>query len=111
MDVIAGETDPALVRFCLDVYWLHHAGEDPAAFIRRHADRGGYFHFKDGVRREDGTPQFRELGAGAVDLHAAFEAAAEAGADWIVYEQDRSDVSPEESVRRSRAFMRDALGL
>ena len=40
-------TDPALVKSNVDVYWVQHGGDDPAAFIRRHKDRIGYPHFKD----------------------------------------------------------------
>src|SRR5688572_3829482 len=65
MDVLASETDPALVKFCLDVYWIYHGGDDPVRFINAHRDRAVYFHFKDGLRPGDGTAQWRELGRGA----------------------------------------------
>lgn len=110
MDVLSQETDPALVKFCLDVYWIYHGGDDPVRFINSHKERGAYFHFKDGVRAEDGKAQFRELGRGAVDLKAAYQAAAALNPEWIVYEQDRSDKDPSESVRESREYMR-SLGL
>ena len=111
MDVLDHETDPALVKYCLDVYWIHHGGVDPVRFIRAHQDRAVYFHFKDGVRGPDGKAQFRELGRGEVDLRAAYEAALALQPEWIVYEQDRTDGSPTESVRESRDFMRQTLGL
>src|SRR5262245_1459813 len=62
MDVLAAETDAALVKFCIDVYWVHVGGADPAAFIRQHAARGAYYHFKDRRRDPDGRPVFTELG-------------------------------------------------
>src|SRR4029077_6499321 len=108
---IARETDPALVKFCTDVYWVHVGGEDPVAFVRQHAERGVYYHFKDGRRGADGKPEFTELGRGEVDLKAAFEAALATNPEWIVYEQDRSAGSPTASVRTSRVFMRDQLGI
>jgi len=111
MDVIAAETDPALVKFCIDVYWVHIGGEDPAAFVRKHADRGVYFHFKDGGKDEQGRPTFSELGQGGVDLKAALQAALETNPEWIVYEQDRTGRTPEESARMSRAYMREELGI
>jgi sugar phosphate isomerase/epimerase len=111
MDVLAAETDPELVKFCLDVYWIYHGQDDPVRFINAHRERAVYFHFKDGVRGEDGKPHFLELGKGAVDLKAAYEAAAALGPEWIVYEQDRSDGDPTESVRESREYLRRELGL
>jgi sugar phosphate isomerase/epimerase len=50
MDVLSAETDSALVKFCLDVYWIYQGGQDPVRFINMHQDRAAYFHFKDGVR-------------------------------------------------------------
>jgi sugar phosphate isomerase/epimerase len=111
MDVLSSETDPAVVKYCLDVYWIHHGGDDPVRFINAYRDRAVYFHFKDGVRGPDGKAQFRELGRGDVDLKAAYQAAVALDPEWIVYEQDRSDGDPSESVRVSREYMRDALGL
>jgi sugar phosphate isomerase/epimerase len=111
MDVLAQETNPALVKFCIDVYWVHVGGADPVAFIRQHAERGAYYHLKDGDRGPGGKPRFTELGNGAVDLKAALAAALATGPEWIVYEQDRSDRDPGESVRISRAYLREELGI
>lgn len=110
MDVLAAETDPAVVKYCLDVYWIYHGQEDPVRFIQANQERAVYFHFKDGVRGEDGRAQFRELGRGAVDLKAAYDAAAALNPEWIVYEQDRTDRTPTESVRESREYLR-SLGM
>lgn len=98
--VLGEMTDPALVKFCIDVYWVHVGGEDPAAFIRRYANRGGYFHFKDGD-----IGSFTELGTGRVDLVGALAAARQIGTDWIVAEQDRTDKTPLESIAISRRYL------
>ena len=115
MDILAQETDPAFVKFNMDVFWLHYAGQNPADFIAKHADRAGYFHFKDGRETKSllgkRSPQFTELGRGDVDLKAAYDAALKAGAEWIVYEQDNTTLTPLESAAISRNFLRDTLGL
>jgi len=98
-------TDPDLVKLCIDVYWVFIGKEKPEEFISRYADRAGYYHFKDG---EEGT--FIELGKGSVDLPAATDAALEAGADWIVCEQDRSELEPKVSIAESFAYLKK-LGL
>ncbi|HIE08919.1 MAG TPA: sugar phosphate isomerase/epimerase [Armatimonadetes bacterium] len=102
---LAERTDPELVKFCIDVYWVHVGGEDPAEFIRRYKERAPYFHFKDG-----GKGWFTELGKGEVDLPKAKEAAVEAGAEWIIYEQDRTEKDPKESAEESLQYLR-GLGL
>ena len=95
-------TKPDLVKLCVDVYWVHIGGEDPVEFISCYQDRVGYFHFKDGW---EGT--FIELGEGEVDLVAAREAAMEFGAEWIVCEQDRTELMPRESIVKSLAYLRE----
>ena len=114
MQILAEETDPALVKFNIDVYWLYYGKQDIVGFIQKHADRAGYFHFKDGRRIEEegkSRPEFLELGRGVVDLKAAFAAAQEAGAEWIVAEQDNTKLPHLEAVTISRAYLRDALGV
>jgi sugar phosphate isomerase/epimerase len=115
MEILSRETDPALVKFNLDVFWLYYGGQDPVAFIQQHADRAGYYHFKDGrkVTGADGKthPEFLELGTGDVNLKAAYDAAVAAGAQWIVAEQDSTKLAPVESAAISRRFIREALGI
>ncbi|MBI4553546.1 MAG: sugar phosphate isomerase/epimerase [Candidatus Latescibacteria bacterium] len=98
---LAERTDPAVVKFNIDVYWVAVGGEDPAAFVRKYANRAGYFHFKDGA-----PGSFTELGRGKVDLKASLAAALDVGADWIIYEQDRTDRPVFTSVTESREYLR-----
>lgn len=102
---LAERTDPELVKLCIDVYWAHVGGEDPAELIRRYKGRVVYFHFKDG-----GKGWFTELGKGEVDLRGAKEAALEVGPEWIVYEQDWTEKAPKESAEESLRYLR-GLGL
>lgn len=111
MQIIAEETDPSLVKFNIDVFWVTFGNRNPVDFIREHADRAGYFHFKDGRKGEDGKPIFLELGRGYVDLKGSMEAATAAGAEWIVAEQDRTELPHLESVRISRDYMEKELGV
>lgn len=115
MDILNAETDPALVKFNIDVFWVYYAGYDPVAFIESHSDRTGYFHFKDGRKSTNAEgktyPDFTELGRGDVDLKAAYAAATKSGAVWIVSEQDRSHLPALEAVTISRNYLRDTLGV
>ena len=109
MRIISEETDPDLVKFNIDVYWVTFGHESPILFIREHAARAGYYHFKDGSRSAEGKPIFQELGRGMVDLKGSRAAALEAGAEWIVAEQDRTELATLESATISRRFMADSL--
>ncbi|HET6382949.1 MAG TPA: sugar phosphate isomerase/epimerase [Armatimonadota bacterium] len=108
-------TDPELVKLCIDVYWVAVGGEDPAAFIRRYANRAAYFHFKDG-EWEEGHPgkatRFLELGHGRVNLRSALDAALAVNPEWIVTEQDTPNGrDPAVCARESREHLKNALGL
>jgi sugar phosphate isomerase/epimerase len=111
MRILAAETDPEVVKFNIDVFWVTIGGGVPGDFIRAHRDRAGYFHFKDGRRGPDGKPVFLELGRGDVDLKGSMEAAREVGAEWIVAEQDITELPHQESISISRTYMRDELRL
>ena len=109
MEIIAQETDADLVKFNMDIFWLHYADEYPVYFIEDYADRAGYFHFKDGNKIVEGDkvrPEFLELGNGEVDLIAAFEAAKLVNLDWIVTEQDNTKLTPLESITISRNYLK-----
>jgi sugar phosphate isomerase/epimerase len=107
--LIAAETDPELVKFCPDVYWVDVGGEKPAEFIARYADRCPCFHFKDGLGG-DQYREFRELGQGNVDLPAALKAALACNPEWIVVEQDTTKLDPAESAAVSREYLK-SLGV
>lgn len=98
-------TDPKVVKMCIDVYWVTIGGEDPKEFVAKYAKRAPYYHFKDGA-----PGSFTELGNGIVDLPGAAKAAVAAGADWIVTEQDNTQVTPLASVAFSRGYLK-AIGL
>lgn len=111
MQILATQTNPALVKFNIDVFWVTMGKEDPANFIKMHASRAGYFHFKDGYQKDDGSFVFTELGKGKIDLRGAMRAALEVGIQWMVYEQDHTDGDPTQSAAISRDYMRDILGV
>lgn len=107
IDILTEKTDPLMVGFNVDVFWVTFAGFDPAEFIKSHSNRVGYYHFKDGMKNENGKPQFLELGYGMVNLKACVEAAQATTLDWIVVEQDNTTRAPLESIGMSRATLRN----
>jgi len=39
IDILLAETDPSVVHFQCDVYWVQYAGDDPAAFLTANSGR------------------------------------------------------------------------
>lgn len=83
-DVIVEETDPALVKLELDVYWAVHAGQDPIALLRRLGERAPLLHLKDMAAGPDKAD--RPVGEGTIDWPAVLAAAPHAEA--LIVEQD-----------------------
>ncbi|HRD28562.1 MAG TPA: sugar phosphate isomerase/epimerase [Caulobacter sp.] len=83
-DQLVGETDPDLVDFELDVYWLKKGGEDPETFIEKMTGRVKLIHLKD--MAPDGG--MADVGAGTLDFAALLQAADSAGAQHLFVEHD-----------------------
>jgi inosose dehydratase len=127
VDALMQRTNESLVGLCLDSGHMTYAGGSPLSLLERYGSRTWHVHFKDcepavaaRARSEKWDYQtairhgvFCELGKGAVDFPALFEALHQRGyAGWIVVEQDvlPSMGSPLESARRNREYLR-TLGL
>ena len=95
---------PDLVFAEPDICWLNRAGLEPAAFIRRYAKRIRQIHFKDILVADDRSTT-APLGTGCIDLKAAYTAALESDAQWIIYEQDFSS-DPFADAEKSITFLK-----
>lgn len=87
----------------LDVFWAAHAGRDPAAYLRDHAERIRLVHLKDGTHE---PLSFRPLGAGELDLDAVLTAVGRTAAVALFVEQDEAENDPFEDLRRSAVELR-----
>ncbi len=85
-DRLVKETDPALVKLELDLYWAVHAGEDPKALIERLGPRLYAYHVKD--MRADRS--MTAVGQGTIDFGALFKLRAGAGVRHFYVENDQA---------------------
>ncbi len=109
----------------LDVCWVNVGGEDPSAYIRKYTGRAPVVHLKDffGEKSDDmyeligiksDAPkrpsdfEFRPVGSGVQNFPAILEAAKDAGAEWVVVEQDNASMglTPMESIKKSREYLK-----
>jgi sugar phosphate isomerase/epimerase len=111
--LIIENTDPEYVSLCVDTYWVKHGGGDPLEFLEKHGDRVAYIHLKDGTAEgmKKSPPEFVELGRGIIDFPAIIEKAKSLGVEWGVVEQDRTSLTPKESMAISMKYLREKLGL
>ena len=110
----------------LDTCWCDVATHEPVDFIKKYTGRIPVVHLKDyikkgevknmykliGIETEDegkdsGYFGFRPVGFGQMLWEPILAASLDAGADWLVVEQDEHyELEPLEAARRSRAYLR-----
>lgn len=101
-DLIVEQTDPALVRLELDIYWLVRAGLDPVAMIERHGKRVVALHVKDMAVASEA---FAAVGHGRIDYPPVLRAALRAGVEHYFVEQDRCEGPALEQVALSYEYL------
>ena len=69
LDVLASETDPSLVSFEMDLYWVVNGGGDPLAFLAKYPGRFKMLHVKDSAGPEH---RIADVGTGDIDFKTIF---------------------------------------
>lgn len=96
-DLLMQSTDPDLVDYQLDIYWVAAVGGDPAEWFRRYPGRFKLGHVKD--ISQNGQPQSVALGQGAIDWPTLLPLAREQGMEYFIIEQeDYADTTPMQAV-------------
>jgi sugar phosphate isomerase/epimerase len=83
----------------LDLGWAWEAGVDPVELLERAHGRSPLVHVKD--FRARGTREFCPVGYGAVGYDRVLPAAIAAGVEWLLVEQDETEGSGLDAVKRS----------
>jgi sugar phosphate isomerase/epimerase len=86
-DTLLARTDPALVSFELDVYWVYKAGYDPVAYFERYPGRFALCHLKDGTAAPERA--IADVGTGVIDFRRLFAASRVAGLRYAFVENDQ----------------------
>ena len=107
-DILMQNTDPALVDFELDMFWLVAAGEDPITWLRRYPGRFPFSHVKDRLADmpSDSFSATTTLGRGIIDYPSILPIAYELGMRWFMVEQESyAGTTPLDSSRDNAAYM------
>jgi sugar phosphate isomerase/epimerase len=113
LDVLIETSDPTLVKFELDVFWVGITGADPVALIEQLGKRVSLLHLKDKAKNTPVetdeakvTPAaFAEVGSGTLDFPAILKAARTAGVEHYFAEQDETRGDPLASLEKSYAYL------
>lgn len=125
LDILYDEIPAEYLQTELDVCWVRVGGEEPASYIRKYAGRAPVVHLKDyygeksddmyeliGIKSEapkrPSNFEYRPVGSGLQNFPAIIDAAKDAGAEWIVVEQDNPSMglTPMECIEKSREYLK-----
>lgn len=115
-DVLMQETDPELVFFEVDCYWVAQAGRDPLSLLRLLGNRLKLLHLKD---RAPGFPtsfdmgqsssHFVPVGRGTLDWPSILAEAERLHVEHYFVEQDQTKGPPIDALRDSYRYLESIL--
>jgi len=91
-DILTDETDPDLVHFEMDLFWVTRGARDPVDLIKENRGRILQFHVKD--MNVDGS--FEDPGQGLIDFPRIFSYGRTAGIQEFIVERDNAGTAPRE---------------
>ncbi|HET9012628.1 MAG TPA: sugar phosphate isomerase/epimerase [Gemmatimonadaceae bacterium] len=102
LDLLLTRTDPQLVSFEMDVYWVTKAGADPLALLAKYPGRFPLLHLKDATA----APERRmvDVGSGTIGWPALLTAARGQGLQHAFVEHDQP-ADPLASARASYTYL------
>ena len=102
-DVLLEETDPGLVDFELDLYWIRAGGRSELEYFERYPGRFTLWHVKD----MDTRGEMIDVGDGVIDFASLF-GRDDTGVRYAFVEHDNPP-DPETTIRRSRLALAQML--
>jgi sugar phosphate isomerase/epimerase len=106
-DILLNNTDPELVTFQPDLYWIVAAGHNPTDYFEKYPGRFEMYHVKD-MEKEPGN-QSTPIGSGRIDFEPMFNKASVAGMQYFFIEQEEFNHNTrEESIKLSFDYLNNA---
>lgn len=103
-EIMLKETDPKLVQFELDLYWVVRSGNDPAKLFAEHPGRFPMWHVKD-MDKANNTIN-TEVGSGTINFKDIYSHAKEAGLKHFIVEQENFSLDPYVSIKQSADYIK-----
>ncbi len=105
-DILMENTDPDLVEYQMDIYWVVAAGQDPAEWMRKYPGRFTSGHVKDIAPGDE--PESTILGTGAIDFTQLLPVAVEQGMEAFIVEQEAyTGTTPMNAIRDNALYMQE----
>jgi sugar phosphate isomerase/epimerase len=107
-NIIMRETDPALVKLQMDLYWVMHSSkQSPSELFSKQPGRFVMWHIKD---MDKISRDYSELGNGSIDFTVILPEASRAGLQYYYIEQGGNFAKdPIQSITDSAAYFKKNL--
>ena len=108
-DVLMQNTDPNLVDYEMDIYWVVTAGQDPIAWFNKYPGRFKLSHVKDRKKNaplseKDATV---DLGTGEIPFTKILDAGKDKGLRYFIVEQEKyENTTPMDAARVDAEYMK-----
>lgn len=128
LDILLAFTEPDLVSFELDLFWINKAGLNPQSYFKKYPGRFALWHIKDISKAHpeiivgpdyDDLPldsilnniRFTEVGTGTINYPMLKHSEAESGLQYAFVEQDDIYLPNKfESIQKSYDYVQKYLG-
>jgi sugar phosphate isomerase/epimerase len=110
-ELLLNNTDPKLVKFEMDIYWVFYADQNPADWFKKYPGRFPLWHIKDMEAATTAAPkgQTCEVGKGIIDWKTLFTSKELAGLDYAFVEQEQYRAPVFECIKISADYMKGYL--
>lgn len=109
-DVLMENTDPALVDFEMDMYWVVTAKADPEAWLKKYPDRFRLCHVKDRIKDSTEHDATTILGQGSINYPKILNTAKSTGMQYYIVEHERYDnTTPLKAVEADAQYMKGVV--
>jgi len=108
-NILMDNTDPSLVDFEMDIYWVVTAGEDPEAWMKKYKNRFTLCHVKDRSKTpvENNSINSVNLGTGSINWPQVLKTAKANGMKYYIVEQEAyAGTTPIKAVEANADYMK-----
>jgi sugar phosphate isomerase/epimerase len=106
-DILMKNTNPELVDFEMDIYWVVTGKQDPIEWLKKYPNRFKLGHVKDRMENSTERGASTILGTGMIKYPPIIEAAKQSGMKYFIVEQERYDnTTPLKAVEADAAYMK-----
>ncbi len=105
-DILLRETNPADLKFELDIYWAVKAGKNPIALFEQNPGRYVMWHVKDMDKTDK---SYTEVGSGSINYAEIFAKDKLSGMKHYFVEQDVIKIDHFESITRSFKHVKENI--